>query len=153
MRTTELVPEHLDADPPRPRRVTLAALALAAVVAVGAVIGTVIVVGDSEPSTAATLSQVQASCVDWMDSTPADTAPDEQWCTDMFAWMDGRSQGSMMGSMMWRGSAELGKACREWVSDEGGQGGDRGTQQCDAMVGWMDEHMGTRDERWMMQGR
>lgn len=101
---------------------------MAVVVAIGAVIAAVVVIGGDEPATAAPISQVQASCGDWMDSASADAEPDDRWRTDMFAWMGARSGGTMMGSMMWQGSEEMGKACREWVSDERGETGATGLQ-------------------------
>ena len=151
MTTTEPLPEQSRAGSPRHRR--LALIAVAVLVAIGAVIAAVVVIGDDEPATAAKLAQVQASCGDWMDSASSEAGADDRWCADMFAWMDERSGGSMMGSKMWQGSEEMGKACRDWVSDERGETGATGPQQCDAMLEWMDGHMSSQGGRWMMQDR
>ncbi len=159
MTTTEPLPEQSNAGSHRSRWVALIAVAVA-VVAIGAIIATVVVIGGDEPATAAPLSQVKASCTNWMDSA-SDAKPDDQWCTDMFAWMGDHSAGSMMsdsdnsmmGNMMWQGSEQMGEACRAWVSDEQGETGGTGLQQCDAMLEWMDGHMSSKGGHWMMQNR
>lgn len=159
MTTTRPLPEKFAADPRRPR--TLGLIAAAVVLAVGAVMAAVVVIGGDEPADAASLSQVQESCNDWMNSPSADPESGDQWCTDMFAWMGDNSGGSMMGdsgdsmmdNMMWQSSNEMGDACRQWVSDQRSETGEAGLQQCDSMLEWMDGHMSTQDGHWMMQGR
>ncbi len=151
MTTTDPLPDLSRADPQRPRWLVASAVTLALLAV--AVLAAVIVVGDDDPATAAPLSQVQQSCADWMDSGSASTSPDDQWCTDMFAWMDDHSGGSMMGSMMWQGSEEMGRACRDWVTDQHGETGPVGMQRCDSMLEWMDGHMTSQGGRWMMRAR
>lgn len=159
MTTPRPLPKKSATDPPRPRRIVL--IAATVVIAVGAVIAAVVVIGGDEPATAASLSQVQASCNDWMNSPSADPESGDQWCSDMFSWMGDHSGGSMMrnpgdsmmDNMMWQNSNEMGDACREWVSDQRSETGDTGLQQCDSMLTWMDGHMSTQGGRWMMKGR
>lgn len=108
---------------------------------------------ESAQDTAAQVSQVQDSCRGWMTSAEADGLADDQWCTDMFAWMEGQSGGSMMGSMMWRGPEQMGAACRAWVEDSAVGPVLDDQRGCDGMVAWMDGHMSTRGGTWMMRGR
>ncbi|CAN5136983.1 hypothetical protein BH09ACT12_BH09ACT12_26080 [soil metagenome] len=159
MTIVEPSPEQSRADSPRPR---WAALLAVAVVAVAAILAAVVVIGGEGPAAAAPLSQVKASCTDWMGSASTGVKPDDQWCNDMFAWMGdsgsgnsmmGDSDNSMMGNMMWQSSDQMGLACREWVSAERGQNGDTGVATCDAMIEWMDGHMSSQDGHWMMQNR
>lgn len=158
MSTPEASSEPADADSRRPRWVAPSA---AAVVALGAIIAAAIVIGGDEPVTAAPLSQVKASCTEWLGSTSAVAKPDDRWCTEMFAWMANRSGDSMMsepgdsamGNMVWHKPERMGRVCREWVSEERGENGSAGEQQCDAMIGWMDGHMASQGGQWMMQNR
>jgi hypothetical protein len=147
--TTAPVPEQGTAHPNRFR--WLAALVLSVVVGVGVAIVAVVVTGADESASAAQLSQVQASCGDWMNSSQRGSHSDDQWCTEMFRWMGDRSGGSMMGSTMWQGPEQMGKACREWVNQDRAETGASGQQQCDDMVEWMDGHMPSRGGNWMMQ--
>jgi hypothetical protein len=123
--------------------------ALLLAVGVGAAIVGVVVAGDDEPASAAQLAQVRESCGEWMTSSHSE----DQWCTDMFTWMSDRSQGSMMGSMMWQGPEEMGTTCREWVAVDHPELSAAGPQRCAEMVAWMDGHMTSHGGRWMMQDR
>jgi hypothetical protein len=131
-------------------------LAVLLVIGVVAAVSAVIVTRDGNPakaSSAAQLSQVQKSCGDWLTSSHADRQSKDEWCTDMFAWMNDQSEGSMMSSMMWQGPDQLGRACREWVGQGRADSGKSGQQRCGDMVEWMDGHMSTRGGEWMMQDR
>lgn len=130
-------------------------LVLVVGIGIGATITAVVVArGDDSLSDRSTsqLSQVQASCRDWM-SSPEEDVSDDQWCTDMFAWMSDQSGGSMMGSQMWQGSEQMNTSCREWVNEDHGDTGQTGQQRCDDMVGWMNSHMSSRGGNWMMDDR
>ena len=111
----------------------------------------VVVTGADESASAAQLSQVQASCGDWMNSSQSGSHSDDQWCTDMFTWMGDQSGGSMMGSTMWQGPEQMDKACRQWVNQDRAETEASGQQRCDDMVEWMDGHMPSRGGNWMMQ--
>jgi hypothetical protein len=150
MTTVAPAPEQGQAHPSRTRWVALLALSLA--VGIGAAITVVVVTGDDE-ATAAPLSQVQASCGDWMSSAQSDGLSDDQWCTDMFAWMSDQSGGSMMGSMMWQGPEQMRKTCRDWAAEERADSDAAGPQRCDALVEWMNGHMSSQGGNWMMQDR
>lgn len=128
-------------------------LAMLVLVLVAAVVAVFIVTGDDEPAAAAQISQVKASCADWMSSEPGAAESDDQWCTDMFDWMDGQGSmmGSRMGSMMWQGPEELGRTCRSWMSEDRAESGPAAQQQCDDMVAWMDAHMSSDAGHWMMR--
>jgi hypothetical protein len=136
----------------RPNRARwLAPLVLLVVIAAGAAIaGVVVTRSDDTPSgsSAAQLSQVQASCRDWTDSAQGGL-PDDQWCTDMFAWMSDQSGGSMM----WQGPEHMGSACRAWINQDPTDTESSGHQRCNAMVAWMDGDMSSRGGNWMMQDR
>jgi hypothetical protein len=112
--------------------------------------------GDGEQpraSSVVTSAAVQASCRDWVASSHGDDLPDDQWCTDMFAWMGDRSGGSMMHSTMWRSPARMGGACRDWV-DRAGAGRAAGRRaRCTDMVEWMDAHLSDQGGTWMMRSR
>ncbi len=149
--TTAPTPEQATSDPNRFR--WLAALVLLALVGVGVAIVGVVVTGDDEPASAAQLSQVQASCSDWMNSSQGSSQSDDQWCMDMFTWMGNQSGGSMMGSMMWQGPEQMGKACHEWINQDRPETGASGQQRCDDLVEWMNGHMSSRDGNWMMRDR
>jgi hypothetical protein len=139
------------ARPRRPRWLVL--LAVLVVVALGSAVTAVVATRDDKPanaSSAAQLSQVQASCADWMAASQARGPFDDRWCTDMFAWMSDQSGGSMMGSMMWQGSERLGTACRAWVSQDRAESGAVGQERCQDMVEWMEGHMSSRGDQWMM---
>ena len=88
-----------------------------------------------------------------MNSSQSGGESDDEWCTDVFTWMGDQSGGSMMGSMMWQGPEQMGKACREWVNQDRPETGASGQQQCNDMVEWMDGHMSSRGGNWMMQNR
>ena len=137
---------------PHPHRVRwLAALVLLVLVGVGLTIAGV-VHGDDEQASAK-LSQVQASCTDWMETLHSGSQSDETWCTDMFRWMGNQSDGSMVGSMMWQGPDQIGSACHEWI-DQDRPGTEASRQQrCDDMVEWMNGHLSSRGGSWMMQDR
>jgi hypothetical protein len=140
-------------DSARPSKVRwLAPLAMFLVVGTGAAITLAVVSGDDQPASAASFAQVEGACGDWMSSAESGSASDDQWCTDMFAWMSDRSGGSMMGSMMWQGSERMEKTCREWVSQDRGETGAADAQRCHDMVQWMDRHMSSQDGTWMMRG-
>lgn len=127
------------------------ALAVAIVLAVGIGVALVVATGDDDAgavSTRARLTAVESSCTDWMGSSGG-TGPDDQWCTDMFTWMSERTDGSMMGSMMWQDRDELGRACRTWVGED--RPDTEAPARCDDMVEWMDGHMSSRDGSWMMR--
>ena len=145
--TTAPAPEHGTSRPNRSRWLVL--LPLFVVMGFGAAI-TVVVTGDDDPASAAQLSEVKASCGDWMNSSQAEDQADDQWCTDMFAWMSDQSAGSMMGSMMWQGAEQMGTTCREWVAQDRADLGASGQQRCADMIEWMNGHMSSRDGRWMM---
>lgn len=154
MTMTAPAPDRDTARTNRPRWLILLAVSVA--LGIAAAICAVIVTRDDAPagvSSAAQLSQVQASCGDWMVSSEADSQADGQWCTDMFAWMSDQSGGSMMGSMMWQGPEQLGKACQEWVSRDRADSGASGQRRCSDMVEWMGGHMSSRGGNWMMSGR
>jgi hypothetical protein len=125
----------------------LVLLASSVVIGVGAAITWVVVAGDDELASAAELSQVQASCGDWLHSLEGDSQADDQWCTDMFAWMSDQSGGSMM----WQGPERMGETCREWVARDRAETGAAGPQQCNLMVDWMNVHMSSQGGQWMMQ--
>lgn len=118
---------------------------------VGAVITAVTLAGDSPPSTSpsAQLARVESSCRDWNASQ--DGPDDERWCTDMFTWMEDRSGGSMMGSMMWRSPERMDRYCREWVDQGRADARLSGHQHCGLMVDWMNQHMPNRGGSWMMR--
>ena len=141
-----LAPDHDHSRRPR----LIARIALAVVLAIGAVITGIVVSGSA---TEAERSQVQSSCGDWMDSSSADAQPDAQWCTDLLAWMGEQSGGSMMGTMMWQGSAKMGRACRAWAAEERADTAGSGPRRCDSMVEWMDGHLASGDGRWMRRDR
>ena len=153
MTTTAPAPRRDTVDPSRPR--WLVGLAVAVVFAVAAAITAVFVARDDDSADArlaVQLSQVQAACRDWMTSPQTDGQSDDQWCTDMFAWMSDQSGGTMMGSMMWQGPQQLSQACREWVTQDRADFRASGTQHCEDMVAWMNGHMSSRDGNWMMRG-
>jgi hypothetical protein len=132
----------------------LALLVLVVIVGVGAAI-TVVATRDDDPasgSSAAQLSQIQASCRDWTNSSQSGLSND-QWCTNMFAWMSDQSGGSMMGSLMWQGPEQMGTACREWIHQNPADPQSSGKQRCDDMVDWMDGQMSSSGGNWMMQDR
>jgi hypothetical protein len=125
-------------------------LALLAVLGIGAAITWVIGTGNDEAASAAPFSQVQASCGDWIKSSQGDNQSDDQWCTDMFAWMSDQSGGSMMDSLLWQGADQMSEACRAWVGQDRGEMGASGPQRRNDMIEWMDGHMTSRDGSWLM---
>ena len=142
-----------DQTKPAPQRSRwLALLVLVVGIGIGAAITAVVVTrGDdsAQDSSTAPLSQVQASCSDWMSSDPGNE-PDEAWCTDMFAWMSDQSGNSMMGSTMWQSPERMRTSCQTWVDQDRGDAGGPDQQRCDDMVDWMDQHMSGRGGDWMM---
>lgn len=102
---------------------------------------------------AARLTQVQASCEDWMRSSDDAPRSDDPWCTDMFAWMSNQSGGSTMGSMMWQGPAQISGACRDWADQSRAGTSASDLERCHDMVEWMDDHMSSRGGTWMMPQR
>jgi hypothetical protein len=102
---------------------------------------------------AASFTQVKSSCDAWMMSPKAGDQVDDQWCDNMFAYMDDQSGGMMMGSGMWQNSERMGGTCRAWVSDGEAPAGAGGMRSCEDMVEWMSQHMSDSDGMWMMQGR
>jgi hypothetical protein len=130
--------------------------AVSVMLGVGAAMFAVFVNRDDNSANAsspAPLSQVQASCGDWMTSSRADGQSDDQWCTDMFAWMGDQSGGSMMHSSMWQSPARMGDSCRDWVDREGAGRTSSNRARCIDMVEWMDAHLSSRRGTWMMQDR
>jgi hypothetical protein len=151
--TTSSLRERATVSPHRIRWFAL--LVLLVGIGIGAAItGVILTRADDQPGagSAAPLSQVQASCRGWMSSAHSGLA-DDQWCTDMFAWMGDQSGGSMMGSMMWQGPQQMGASCREWVDQDRGDTGSAGQQRCHDMIDWMDAHMPNRGGNWMRQDR
>jgi hypothetical protein len=132
----------------------LVSLVMLAAIGIGAAVTGLVIANrhDAQSGGGATvqLAQVQASCRGWMTSLDDDDLPGDGWCTDMFAWMSGRSDGSMMSSHMWQGPEQLGTSCREWADTDDVDAETR-RQRCDDMVEWMDGHMSSRGGTWMMQ--
>jgi hypothetical protein len=152
--TTSTAPEQAEVRAKRSR--WLALLVLLVGIGVTAAVTRVVVTRDDDSaseSSASPVSQVQASCRDWMVSSQGGVA-DQQWCADMFTWMNDQSDGSMTGSMMWQGPEQMGTACRKWVNDDRSpETGSSGKQRCADMVEWMSGHMSSSGGSWMMQNR
>lgn len=104
-------------------------------------------------------ADVRASCDSWMSSSSNGEETDDTWCDDMFAWMDlasgsatsGSPTGSPGASMMWDGPQQMRAACGEWAAEER-FGSSAADGQCQAMIGWMEDHMQQEGGRWMMGG-
>jgi len=93
------------------------------------------------------------ACRQWYGASrdAAGPMPPRGWCDDMAGWMtDQMTDGRMMGTTMWASPRAMVDACRSWAATSPTSATTATTATsapalgwCDAMVGWMSQHMGT----------
>lgn len=107
---------------------------------------------------AAHVSSLQQGCGQWLAQDAAESET-PGWCAGLTEWMTHHMGATGMSpQMMWGSPEQMRASCRQWINDDSTAAGTLdGQDRCDAMVEWMNRHMGTWSGRqnwgdWMMHG-